>query len=185
LPPVASVSISSRPGVNSDGGRQRLGEDDPALEVVDVVVESVAQVDDARHEPGVLVTHLDPNAIGADQQVLTAQEVQRSARAAELVPARYGARVGGEAVEQQALLAEAGGSEGLVVEVGAVEPPVDLGQLVVQVVDLEVPPQSVALVLAQLEIELAQRRCRLIDAAVVSECRVEVVGVDAPQQRFG
>ena len=92
-----------------DGRVQRLGEHDAALQIVDVVVEHRTQVDHAADQARILVAQLDAQALGADQDVLVAQEVQRAAGAAELLAARQRAGLGGEAVDREALLAEARG----------------------------------------------------------------------------
>ena len=89
---------------------ERLGEHDAALQVVDVVVEHGPQVLHAGHESRILVAQLDAHALGADQDVLIAQEVERTAGAAEFLAARQRAGLGGEAVDREALLAEAGAS---------------------------------------------------------------------------
>ncbi len=65
----------------------------------------------------------------------------------------------------------------------AVEPAVDLRELVVHVVDLEVAPLAVALVAPDLRVELAERRRHLLDRAVVAERREVVIGIDAAEQR--
>ena len=72
------------------------------------------------------------------------QEIERAAGAAELFAARDRAGLGRKAVDGNALLAEIGGGLGLVVSVAAVEPAVDLRELVVQVADLEVAPERVS-----------------------------------------
>src|SRR2546426_747967 len=79
------------------------------------------QLDHTRHELRVLVAHLDPQPLRAREDVLAAQEVERALGAAELVASRHRARLGGEAVHREALLAVLGGAERLVVQVAAVE----------------------------------------------------------------
>ena len=117
------------------------------------------------------------------EDVLLAQEVQRPARAAELLAARDGSGLRREAVDREARLAEAGARVRLIVRIGAVEPAIDLRQLVLHVADLEVAPEAVALVVVDLHVELADRRRRLLDDAVVAEGRIVVVRVDSPEQR--
>ncbi len=162
---------------------QRLGEQQAALQVVDVVVDGRRQVDDARDEPRRPVAILDAHALGAGQEVLTLQEVQRAASAAKLLAARDRAGLGREAVDREAPLAEARRALRLVVQLRAVEPAVDLRELVVHVADLEVAPLAVALVAPDLHVELAERRRHLLDRAVVAERREVVVGIDAAEQR--
>ncbi len=111
------------------------------------------------------------------------QEVQRAAGTAKLLPARHGARLGREPVDGEAPLAEARGRRRLVVQVGAVQTAVDLGQLVVHVADLEVAPDTVVIVVSELHVELAERRRHLLDRSVVAERGVVIVGIDAPEQR--
>ena len=86
---------------------QRLGEHDAALQIVDVVVEHRPQVDHAADQARVLVAQFDAHALGADEDVLVAQEVQRAAGAAEFLAARQRAGLGSEAVDRESLLAEA------------------------------------------------------------------------------
>ena len=67
--------------------------------------------------------------------------------------------------------------------VRAVEPAVDLRELVVHVADLEVAPLAIVLAAPGLDVELAERRRHLLDRAVVAERREVVVGIDAAKQR--
>jgi hypothetical protein len=71
------------------------------------------------------------------------------------------------------------------VRVRAVEPAVDLRELVVHVADLEVAPEAVVVAVRGLHVELAERRGHLLDDAVVAERRVVIIGIDAPEQRLG
>ena len=82
------------------------------------------------------------------QDVLTLQEVQRPAGAAEFLAARDRARLGRKSVHDQASFAELGRRVGLVVQVRAVQAAIDLRQLVVHVGDLEVAPLAVVVTLA-------------------------------------
>ena len=70
-----------------------------------------------------------------------------------------------------------------IVQVRAVEPAVDLRELVVHVADLEVAPLAVVLAVPDLHVELAERRRHLLDGAVVAERREVIVGIDAAEQR--
>ena len=99
LAPNQQVVVHRRP--------DRLRDEDAALEIVDVVIEPGSQMDHRRHEPGVLASHLDAQALGANQEILPAQEVDRTARATELLAAGHGARHRGEAVEHKPPFAQA------------------------------------------------------------------------------
>ena len=180
---VAAHAAAAHEQVVARGRRQRLGEHQPALQVVDVVVHARAQVHDARDDAGGLVAQLDTHAFGAAEQVLVMQVVERAAGAAEFLVARHRAGLGRETVEREAPLAEAGRRLGGVVRVGAVEATVDLRQFVAGVAHLEVAPEAVVLALAGLDVELAERRRHFLDHAVVAERRVVVVGIDATEQR--
>ena len=70
-------------------------------------------------------------------------------------------------------------------DVGAVQPPIDLRELVVHVADAEAAPLRVVVVLAGTYEKLAQGRSHLLDGAVIAEGRVVVVRVDATEQRLG
>ena len=70
-----------------------------------------------------------------------------------------------------------------IVQVRAVEPAVDLRELVVHVADLEVAPLAIVLAAPGLDVELAERRRHLLDGAVVAERREVIVGIDAAEQR--
>ena len=63
---------------------QRLIQEHPTLQVVNVIIEHRPQVDDAGDDAGCLVANLDAHALRTGQEVLTLQEVQRTAGAAEL-----------------------------------------------------------------------------------------------------
>ena len=104
---VAAETAAAHQHIVAAGGRERLGQQDAALQVVDVVVQPRAQVHHAGDQPRVLVAHLDAQALGAGEDVLVAQEEQRAAGAAELVAAGNRAGLGGEAVDASALFAEA------------------------------------------------------------------------------
>ena len=182
---VSAQTLAANEQAVGDRGRHRLGEQDAALEIIDVVVVVGRQVHDAGHEPGILVARFDPHALGAGEDVLPAQVVERPARAAELLAAGHGAGFGDEAVEHQALLAEVGRRRRLVVKVRAVESTLDLREFVVPVADVEATPERVALRLAQFDVELARGRSALLDRAVVAERGIVVVGIDAPEQVLG
>src|SRR6185436_1724424 len=65
------------------GRRERLGQQQPALQVVDVVVHAGPKVDHSSDDARVLVADLDPDSLGARQDVLVVQEVERSTRSPE------------------------------------------------------------------------------------------------------
>src|SRR5438876_4171227 len=67
------------------GRRERLREQQPALEVVDVVVHAGPQVDHSRDDARVLVANLDAHALGARADVLMVQEVERPASSPEFL----------------------------------------------------------------------------------------------------
>ncbi len=127
---LSAQPVSANHEVVLLGRGQGLGEQDAALQIIDVVIERRPQVDDARDEPGVLVAQLDADALRAGQDVLVAQEVERPAGASELIAARDGARLRGEGIERDALLAEVRGGIGLPVRIAAVEPAIDVRELV-------------------------------------------------------
>ena len=181
---VAAAGVGGHQEAVGAARRKRLVEQQPPLQVVDVVVQRRGQVLDRQHHARDLVAHLDPDPVGAGQDVLVAQVVERAAGAAEFVAAGDGAGLGDEAVDHEALLAEAGDRRALVVGVRAVQAAVDVGQRVVRVADLEVAPHGVALVLAQLEVELAEGGRGLLHGAVVTVGGIVVVGVDAAEQRI-
>ena len=112
------------------------------------------------------------------------QEVQRAAGAAEFLATRQRAGLGGEAIEREALLAEAGCTFRLIVQVAAVQAAVHLRQLVVAVVDLEVAPR-VVVVVRQLHVHLAERRRDLFHDRVVAERRIVIVRIDARNSESG
>ena len=66
--------------------------------------------------------------------------------------------------------------------VGAIEPAIDLGELVVHVADLEVAPLTVVIAIAETDKELAHRRRHLLNGAVVAEGRIVIIGIDATEQ---
>src|SRR5881397_489098 len=165
--------------------RERLREQQPALKIVDVVVHAGPQVDHPRDDARVLVANLDAHALGARQDVLMVQEVERSARSPEFLIARQRSRFGGEAVHGDPSLAELGGGFGPVVRVGSVQTAVDMGHLVAHVAGVEIAPHPVILATARFEVELAQSRSHFCHDTVVAERRVVVIRIDTPEQRIG
>src|SRR5881409_737996 len=105
---VTAQATATNQLVVVSGRRERLREQQPALQIVDVVVHAGPQVDHPRDDARVLVAHLDAQPLGARQYVLMAQEVERPARSAEFLIARQRSRLGGEPVQGDSSLAEAG-----------------------------------------------------------------------------
>ncbi len=182
---VARQRVAAHEQVVVDARRQRLGQQDAALQVVDVVVHRRHQVDDARDHARGLVANFDAHAFRTGENVLPLQEVERAARAAELLAGADRARLGRKHIGHEFLLAELGGRLGLEVEVRAVQAAIDLRQLVVHVADLEVAPLAVVVAVGQAHVELAHAGRHFLDRAVVAECRVVVIGIDAAEQRVG
>ena len=100
-----------------------------------------------------------------------AQEVDRPARSAEFLIARHRSGFGGESVDGDPSLAEAGGGFGPEVYVGSVQAAIDVGQFVAHVADLEVAPHPVILATARFDVELAQGRRHFFHDTVVAERR--------------
>ena len=75
------------------------------------------------------------------------QEVQRPTGSLEFVAARDCARLGRKPIDGVALLAKLRRGVGQPVDICAVEPAVDLRELVVHIVDPEITPQSVVVVM--------------------------------------
>jgi len=65
--------------------------------------------------------NFDAHALGAHQDVLVVQEVERSARSAEFLIARHRSRLGGESIHREPSLAEAGGGFGRVMRVSSIQ----------------------------------------------------------------
>src|SRR5207245_4948866 len=78
-------------------------------------------------------------------------------------------------------LAEAGGGFGRVVRVSSVEASVHVGQLVIQIPDLEIAPHPVILAIARFDVELAHGWRHFLHHTVVAERWVIIVGIDAPE----
>src|SRR2546430_17432109 len=76
------------------GRGQRLGEDNPTLHIINLVVDRGPQVHSSGNEAGVLVAQLDADALRAGEDVLAVQEVQRATRSPELAAARDRPRLG-------------------------------------------------------------------------------------------
>jgi len=113
------------------------------------------------------------------------QEVQRAAGSQELVAPGDRARLGAEAIDGKAFLAEFRRGVRHPVKIPAIQPAVDLCELVVDVVDPEIAPQAVIVVALRFHIELPERRRELLRGAVVAVGRVVIRGIDAPEQRVG
>ena len=105
---------------------QRLRQDDSPLQIVDVVIEHRHQVLNLQNDIGILVADLDAYTLGTPQNVLVAQEIERSVRAQELIALGHCSRIRGKAIQQQARLAETGYVKRLIMQIGAVQPTVDL-----------------------------------------------------------
>jgi hypothetical protein len=163
--------------------QERQGKQDPSLDAVDGIVQHRREILDADYDAGVLVTNFNAHALGAGQDVLMAQVIERSAGAEEFIAPGDRARLGRETVQHEAFFAETGGGQRLVMQVGAVQAAIDMRQIIIGITDLEIAPQPVTVILLQLEVELAKRRCALFDGAVVAVGRVVIVGIDAPKQR--
>ena len=99
------------------GRRERLGKQQSALQVINVVIRVGLQVDDPRDDAGGLVADFDAHALRACEDVLVVQEVKRSARPAEFLIARHCSRFGRESIHRDPTLAEAGDESGSVVRV--------------------------------------------------------------------
>jgi hypothetical protein len=69
---VTTQSRAAHQQVVISGRRQRLGKQDPPLEVVDVIVYGVPQLDRPCNDARSLVAHFDAHAFGARQNVLVA-----------------------------------------------------------------------------------------------------------------
>ena len=177
----AAQSGAAHQQVVVSGRRQRLGKQQPALQVIDVVVHAVPQVDHTCDDARVLVVKFDADALGAPQDVLVAQVVDRPARSPEFLIARHRSGLGGESVEGDPSLAKTGVGFGPVVCIGSVQAAIDVGQFVAHVADPEVAPQPVILATARLGVELAEGRRRFCHDAVVAERWVMVIGIEAPE----
>src|SRR4029077_10973581 len=106
--------LSAQPGAAHQqivirGRGQGLGQQDPTLQIVDLIVDRVTQIHRSGDQARVLVAQLDPDLLRAGQDVLVVQKVQRAAGSAELVPTRDRAGLGGKTVDYNAFLAEARG----------------------------------------------------------------------------
>ena len=110
-----------------------------------------------------------------------AQEVERPARSPEFLIARERSRLCGEAVHAESSLAESGGGIGPIVQVAPVQAAIDVGQLVAHVAGIEIPPHPVVLTVTRFQVELTQSRRHFCHDTVVAECRVVVLGIDAPE----
>src|ERR1700739_3946628 len=108
------------------------------------------------------------------------QEVERSTCAEELLIARQRSWLGGEAVHRDPTFAEAG-KPGPEMRVGSIKAAVDVSQIVIHVVGLKVAPLSLVLAVARFHKELAQGGCVFFHCPVITERRVIVVGIDAPE----
>ncbi len=178
-----AAGLHQRTAVRGRG--QWRGEDHATLDRVDVVVLAGDQVVDLEHEAGFQVAYLHPDPFGALDDVLVLEEEQRAAGAAELLARRDRARFRAERVHLRAAFAEVRRAAALEVAVGAVEAPVDLGEIGVENLGLEVAPHAEGAVLLRLDVELA-RGGRVLDGrAVVAEGRLEPVLVQPPEQRVG
>src|SRR5215510_1557966 len=80
---VAAQAAVAHQLVVVSGRRKRLGKQQPALQIVHVIVHAWPQVDYARDDARVLVADLDAHSLGACQDVLVVQEVERTARSPE------------------------------------------------------------------------------------------------------
>ena len=92
---------------------QGLRQQDTSLQVVDIIIEHRCEVIDPQNHPGIFVTDFDAQTLGAHQNVLTAQEIERPARPTEVIAPRHCTRVRGKPVQQEARLAKTGGIKGL------------------------------------------------------------------------
>ena len=176
-------------GLNQAGAigdqRQRRGQGDTALEVVDLIILRGRQQGAAQHDAGILVTDLGPQALGTLGDVLAPQVEQRSAGAPELFARLQRPGFGGEGFQGRAALAVFGRGLGIPDQIGAVEPAAVLGQLGAGPGGLEVAPHDVGAVVFDADEELPLGR-RIVDAgAVVAIDRIVAIGIDPPQQIGG
>ena len=155
------------------------------MQVVDIVIEQRREVLDLQHQAGILVTNFDAHPLGAFQDVLPAQKIERSAGPAKLIASCHGSRICGKTIHQQARFTKAGGLQGLVVQVGAVQSAVHLRQAVIGIPDFKIAPEPVSFIFLSPDIELARGGCILDHGAVVTEGRVVVIRVHAPEQGIG
>jgi len=91
------------------GGRgQRRAQDDPPLQIVDVVVEARSEHPALYDETGIPIAHFDPHPLGALGNVLMAKVVERTARTTKLFARRQGTWISGKRFGNSATFAERG-----------------------------------------------------------------------------
>ena len=165
-----------------DGGGQGLFEDNAPLNVVDIVVFAVDQLPTAFDATVEGITDFNRQLLAADHKVLERQEVDRVARAAELVPVRDRALLSDETVHREVGVTVAGRSLCAVLELPAVEGTRDARELGTGDVGREVTPENLTAALLHFDVELALRRGFVSDGRIITKGGVGAVVVDPVDQ---
>ena len=161
---------------------QGLRRQDTSLKVVDIIIKHRCEVFDSQNHPGIFITDFNTHTLGALENVLPAEEIERPARPEEFIALRYSTRVSGKPVQKEAGLAKACSVKGLKMQVGTVQPTVHVRQVIIGILDLKVAPEPVGFFFFYLNVELTIGRRIFHDSTVITEGRVVVIRIHSAEQ---
>ena len=163
--------------------RQRVAQQDTALDIVHLVIARRDQFLALDHQPGIAVAHFGKDPLRTRCNILIAEIIDRAAGRGEFLAAADRARVGGKAGDLGAAFAEAGAIGILPGGLRPIEATLIADQFRTVQLGLEVTPHRLGILALGADVETAIGRRVLDGRRVIAVDRIVPLGVETAEQR--